>query len=65
MTEADNKKESLRKEIGRFKVFRRFIKKSRQELANELQVSQTIIADIAALGTGNYFFLLLPPAARG
>lgn len=38
MTEADKKKESLKKEIGqRLKVFRRFIKKSQRELAKELK----------------------------
>jgi transcriptional regulator with XRE-family HTH domain len=47
MTEANKEKEALKKEIGRrFKVFRRYIKKSQQELANELQVSQAIIGDI-------------------
>lgn len=47
MTESDKEKEALIKEIGRrFSVFRRYIKKSQEELANELQISQTTIAGI-------------------
>ena len=47
MTETYKEKEALIKEIGqRFNVFRRYIKKSQEELANELQVSPAAIAGI-------------------
>jgi transcriptional regulator with XRE-family HTH domain len=53
MTEADQKKEPLKKEIGRrFKVFRKFIKKSQYELAKGLNVLQAAIANIEI---GNIF----------
>jgi len=44
MTKEDKKDAALKKEIGRrFKEFREFIKKSRDRLADELQVSQSFI----------------------
>jgi transcriptional regulator with XRE-family HTH domain len=47
MSKQDRKDEVLRKEIGqRFKEFRQAIKKSQDELANELKVCQGTIANI-------------------
>jgi transcriptional regulator with XRE-family HTH domain len=47
MTEADKEKKALIKEIGqRFSIFRKYIKKSQEELANELRISPAAIAGI-------------------
>ncbi len=44
MTKEDKKDAALKKEIGRrFKEFREFIKKSQDQLVDELQVSQSLI----------------------